>query len=264
MALDTPHRAGVPNWADCATTDLSAAEAFYAHVFGWTSERVADSTGAIYSMQYLDGRRVAGLYGLTDQMKDLGVPPHWSTYFEVADLDASLEVLKNEGGTLLDGPMEEDGVGKIAVVQDPVGAYLRLWTPAENQGGQVFNTHGAMLWNELCTEETEKADAFYKALLNLDPDVIDAGGRPYTLLKLGGDPVAGILPKRPEMEFEGSFWDVYFAANDVDAVVARVREAGGSVLSEPFDLPVGERMAVVRDPAGATFEIMSMNTMGQG
>ena len=60
----------------------------------------------------------------------------------------------------------------------------------------------------------------------------------------------------PEMEGDPA-WDVYFAAEDVDAVVAKVKEAGGSVLVEPFDLPVDARMAVVADPFGAVFEIMT-------
>lgn len=252
-----PRRIGAPNWADCATTDLDAAEAFYAAVFGWSSERETDSTGSVYSVQRLDGKRVAGVYELSDELRDMGVPSHWATYFEVADLDEGLAKVKKAGGTLLDGPIDEPGVGRMAVVQDAVGAYLRLWVPARGQGGETFNVPGAMIWNELCTDEPARANAFYKAVLDLDAAVIDAGGRPYTLLKIGDDPVAGILPQTPEMEADGSTWDVYFAADDVDEVVARVKKAGGSVLAEPFDLPVGARMAVVKDPFGAVFEIMS-------
>lgn len=115
-----------------------------------------------------------------------------------------------------------------------------------------------MIWNELCTETPDQAASFYSDVLGLSPETIDAGGKPYALLKVGKDPVAGILLKTPEMGEGGSTWDVYFAADDVDAVVKLAVGAGGSVLSEPFDLPVGGRMAVVRDPMGAVFEIMQM------
>ena len=257
MAETIVRRPGAPNWADCATTDLDAAEAFYAAVFGWDATRETDSTGAVYSVQRLDGKRVAGLYALNDELRRLGVPPHWATYFEVSDLGESLGKLSKAGGKLLDGPIDEPGVGQMAVVQDTLGAYLRLWAPAKDQGGETFNVPGAMIWNELCTEDTEKARAFYGDVLGLEAEIIDAGGKPYTLLKAGQDPVAGVLQITPEMKFEGATWDVYFAAEDVDAVVQRVRDAGGSVEVEPFDLPVGARMAVVRDPFGAVFEIMS-------
>ncbi len=259
MAETQARRPGAPNWADCATTDLEAAEAFYAAVFGWEATRETDSNGAIYSVQRLDGKRVAGIYALDDELRKMGVPPHWATYFEVSDLSESLGKLSDAGGKLLDGPIDEPGVGQIAVVQDAFGAYLRLWVPAKDQGGETFNIPGAMIWNELCTEDTDAARTFYGEVFGLDAEVIDAGGRPYTLLKIGQDPVAGILQMKPEMKVEGATWDVYFAAEDVDAVVQRVRDAGGSVEAEPFDLPVGARMAVVKDPFGAVFEIMSMS-----
>lgn len=133
---DTP-KAGRPIWADCAASDLAAAESFYAAVFGWTSDRQVDSTGAIYAVQRLNGKRVAGIYQLTDALKKSGVPPHWATYFEVTDLDESLDLVRQAGGRLLDGPMDEEGVGRMAVIQDAVGAYLRLWAPAPDQGGEV-------------------------------------------------------------------------------------------------------------------------------
>ncbi len=50
MNAGSEKRHGTPNWADCATTDLDGAEKFYAAVFGWTSDRVAGSDGALYSL----------------------------------------------------------------------------------------------------------------------------------------------------------------------------------------------------------------------
>lgn len=258
MSREDTSKNGRPIWADCAVADLAAAESFYAAVFGWTSKRETDSTGSIYAVQRLDGRRVAGIYELSEEMRNLGVPPHWATYFEVGDLDESLDQVRQAGGKLLDGPMDEEGVGRMAVIQDAVGAYLRLWTPAPEQGGEVFNIPGAMIWNELCTEEPERAAAFYKDTLGLLADTIDAGGKPYTLLKAGEDPVAGILLKTPEMGDSGPTWDVYFAAADADAFAKRAQEAGGTIISAPFDLPTGGRMAVIQDPMGAVFEVMQM------
>lgn len=50
-------------------------------------------------------------------------------------------------------------------------------------------------------------------------------------------------------------WLVYFVAEDVDALAARVLELGGSVMLEPHDYP-GGKFAVVADPVGASFGLM--------
>ena len=47
-------------------------------------------------------------------------------------------------------------------------------------------------------------------------------------------------------------WSVTFGVDDADATAAKVRELGGEVLAGPFDAP-WTRMAVVKDPQGATF-----------
>ena len=50
-----------------------------------------------------------------------------------------------------------------------------------------------------------------------------------------------------------AMWNTYIWVDDVDASVATVREAGGTVVTEPFDVMDAGRMAVVADPEGAPF-----------
>ena len=258
MVSDRTKRHGTPNWADCATTDLGGAEEFYAVVFGWTCEHVTASDGAVYSIQRLDGKMVAGIYELSEEIRRMGVPPHWGTYIEVDDVAAVLASVSAGGGTVVEGPFEEADVGTFAVIRDPVGAYLRLWRSAPQHGGEVFNVPGAMTWNELLTKEPQKAAAFYEKVLGVEPATTsEAPG--YTLLKVNGRPVAGILRMAPEMGDHPASWDVYFACDDIDATVQKVIEAGGTALREPFDVP-GARMAVLRDPLGAVFEIIRMES----
>ncbi len=47
-------------------------------------------------------------------------------------------------------------------------------------------------------------------------------------------------------------WNVTFAVDDVDATATRAREIGGEVVAGPIDAP-WTRMAVIKDPQGATF-----------
>ena len=51
-------------------------------------------------------------------------------------------------------------------------------------------------------------------------------------------------------------WQPYVAVEDVDATTAKAKELGGSVLAEPMDVPTVGRIAVLRDPQGATFGII--------
>jgi predicted enzyme related to lactoylglutathione lyase len=50
-------------------------------------------------------------------------------------------------------------------------------------------------------------------------------------------------------------WKTYFAVDDCDAAVARVKARGGAVFLEPMDSPYG-RMAIVADPFGAMFAVL--------
>ena len=257
MIAKTAKKQGTPNWADCATTDLDASEKFYAAVFGWIADRATASDGEPYSIQRLEGSMVAGIYELNQEMRDMNVPPHWGTYIEVDDLDATLERVMAEGGAALYGPFEEPDVGKIAIVQDSVGAHLRFWHSRPEHGAEVFNTPGAMTWNELMTKEPAKAAEFYRKVLGVEVETMGEP-MPYTVLNVDGRPVAGILTMTPEMGDVPPSWNVYFASSDVDKTVKDVITAGGTTLREPFDIPGVGRMAVLQDPQGAVFEVIAM------
>jgi predicted enzyme related to lactoylglutathione lyase len=52
-----------------------------------------------------------------------------------------------------------------------------------------------------------------------------------------------------------TWWNVYFATGDCDATVARVMNAGGTVVVAPFEKMDHGRMAIARDPVGAQFSL---------
>lgn len=259
MVSEMPKTQGMPNWADCATTDLEAAERFYASVFGWTSEHITGSDGSVYSLQRLDGKAVAGIYELNEQMRQMGVPPHWGMYLEVDDIDATLELVKTEGGTLLDGPFDEPDVGRMAIIQDPVGAFVRVWHSEAGHGVEVRDLPGALAWNELNTTEPERAAAFYRKVFGLAVEEMK-GPISYTTLSVGSRPVAGIWKTAPEMSEVPSSWNVYFASDNVDVTIQKALLAGGQTLRGAFEISGVGRMAVLQDPLGAVFEVIRMRT----
>jgi predicted enzyme related to lactoylglutathione lyase len=249
---------GAPNWADCATIDLDSAERFYSAVFGWHAQRIDGSDGSVYSLQMLESKPIAGIYPLNQQLRDMGVPPHWGTYIEVDDVDRALERAKAAGGVVVDGPFDEPGVGRMGVIQDNVGAFVRLWQSAPEHGIAQSNRQGHMNWNELATKEPEKAAYFYEAVLGVNVETVNTGADVYRLILAGGKPVAGVLQITPDMGEFPSSWNVYFSSHDVDDTQAKALNAGGKALRSAFDIRGGSRIAVLQDPQGAAFQVMNM------
>ena len=113
---------------------------------------------------------------------------------------------------------------------------------------------GAIIWNELMTTDASAAVDFYKKTLGIDTGKMP-GPMDYTLVKAGGDDVAGIMAITPEMGEVPPHWGVYFGVDDVDAAVEKAKSLGGNVLVPPQDIPEIGRFAVLQDPQTAVFAI---------
>ncbi len=88
-------------------------------LFGWKLETKND-LGMEYTEIYVGGCPIGGMMALT---KEHGpVPPHWLTYFTVADCDERVAVAKKMGSTVLVPPTDIPTVGRFALVADPTGA----------------------------------------------------------------------------------------------------------------------------------------------
>ena len=51
-------------------------------------------------------------------------------------------------------------------------------------------------------------------------------------------------------------WNVYFNVDDVDAAVAKAEQLGATVVAPAFDVPGQRSLRYLRDPQGATFNVM--------
>lgn len=128
--------AGTVWWSELLVRDAARARSFYSAVVGWTPRVVAlDDPSrpprpgeAEYTVFTSDGREAAGAM-LTDDAGFAGASPAWLTYIQVADVDASASSAAQNGGKLLHGPFTQEGVGQLAVVEDPDGAHFGLFTP---------------------------------------------------------------------------------------------------------------------------------------
>ncbi len=84
---------------------------------------------------------------------------------------------------------------------------------------------------------------------NRMPD--DSQGEYHVAQLHGGDVAAvGSIPEgAPPM----AVWNTYIWVESADDTAGKVRDAGGQVLDEPFEIPNAGRMAVFADPEGAVF-----------
>jgi uncharacterized protein len=250
----TQYAPGTPSWVDIGT-DVEPAKEFYSSLFNWTTLDAGppEETGG-YGFFQKDGQMVAG-YG---PQQGQG-PPYWSTYVSVADADQVAKEVEAAGGTVIMAPMDVMAAGRMAVFQDPQGAFISAWQPGEHIGAQLVNEPGSISWNELNSRDVEGSKAFYTRVFGWAELTHTGGPMPYTEFQLGGQSIAGMLEMPPMVPAEvPSHWLVYFAVEDTDASVAKAQELGGSVRMEPMDIPVG-RFAVLGDPQGATFAIIRMS-----
>jgi predicted enzyme related to lactoylglutathione lyase len=116
------------------------------------------------------------------------------------------------------------------------------------------------IWYELMAQDPAAAQDFYTAVVGWRAS--DAGGpnSGYRILSSEGGGVGGIaalpLGARPG-------WFGYVAVPDTDAAAAKIESAGGKVLRAPDDIPRVGRFAVVADPGGAAFMLLTPTPAGE-
>ena len=81
-----------------------------------------------YTMLNVGGTDVAGMMEITAEMGP--VPPNWTVYFGVDDVDAVAKKAESLGGSTVMPPMDIPEVGRVAGLQDPQGAMFSVFQPA--------------------------------------------------------------------------------------------------------------------------------------
>lgn len=114
---------GTPTWNELITRDSAGVAKFYETVFGFEEEPVV-SADFDYIALHIKERPVAGIHGVGNALpRDRG--PHWMTYIEVADVNASLTHVSDLGGHVLKRARDTSH-GRVATVADPEGAVFSL------------------------------------------------------------------------------------------------------------------------------------------
>jgi predicted enzyme related to lactoylglutathione lyase len=128
--------AGAFSWHELATTDHEAAFAFYSGLFGWDAiMRMDMGPVGTYLIFGRDNEQKGGIY---IKPPDSPGPPSWLSYARVPNVDASAKVATTEGATIVQGPMDVPGGGRVAILMDPAGAAFAIHSSsAEEVAGSL-------------------------------------------------------------------------------------------------------------------------------
>lgn len=118
---------------------------------------------------------------------------------------------------------------------------------------------GMPIWYELITTDVDAAKKFYGDIVGWTTTAFPSpdGGMQYNIFNVGETGVGGLAGLPEGAPTGGPAWLSYFYVANVDASVAEVEKAGGKTHMPPTDLPGVGRIALVNDPQGVLFYVMT-------
>jgi uncharacterized glyoxalase superfamily protein PhnB len=216
------------------TPDADRAAAFYGHVLGWNYDP--------QTHQVTNTREHIGIYSVD-------VPPTLFCCYAVADLEGARQAILAGGGTV--DEVEHFDFGTLRGATDAHGMSFGVFQPNPGQARPELNGTGPGELSYITYEVPDSVafKAFYSRVLywTFEPGRIADGWQVKQT-----HPMAGVAggSARPVIV---PMWTV----EDIDAAVARVREAGGTVIDEPSQQPYG-KSAQCTDDQGSRFYLGEM------
>ena len=122
-ATQAPPAAGTFCWNELMTGNVDGARDFYTKLFGWTYEEKDMGPAGTYTIFKQGEQPTCGCMTLPQE----GIPPHWMSYVNVDDVDASTNKAKELGAQVFVEPADIPNVGRFSVIADPSGATLGLY-----------------------------------------------------------------------------------------------------------------------------------------
>jgi predicted enzyme related to lactoylglutathione lyase len=133
--------------------------------------------------------------------------------------------------------------------------------PAITHPASTDHLIGKVIWLDLETDDLARAKKFYAGLFGWDFRDYHAGGTDYAVAMSGGRPVAGVLQRRIRKgEERRSAWLPFISVGDVDAAERIALQHHAQVVSEPENLPLRGRQALLTDPEAMRFAILASSS----
>lgn len=243
-------------WYDLNSKDAPAAEKFYAALFGWNvmpwKPTGAPPEAPEYRMIAIGEAAFGGINAIPAETP---APSHWMGHILVDDVDAPKTRAEGMKAQFPMGVMEIPTVGRMAMMMDPQGCAVSLFSPAVD--APVLPTadqHGMVGWNELIAADPKAAKAFYSEVVGWKwregPMAAEMEYHLFGTGEEGGD-AGGMMPKGEQMPV--SAWVLYFTTHDIAKTVARVTELGGKVHAPVFEVPTVGKLAICEGADGSMF-----------
>src|SRR4029077_17422791 len=121
-----------PAWIDLSSTDPTGSRDYYSKLLGWQDEPEKDPAAGGYAITRLGGKDVAGIGGTQDP----NAPSAWMVYIGTRDADALGKKIEAAGGKVVAPAFDGMDVGRMAVFQDPAGAFISAWQPNTMYGAE--------------------------------------------------------------------------------------------------------------------------------
>lgn len=229
-----PIQHGDVGYVSVWTPDAERAAAFYGHLLGWTFDP--------QTHQVTNTKQHIGIFS---------VPGEHTLFccYAVADLQGARQAIMDAGGSVDES--QEFDFGTVLGATDPQGAAFAVFQPKPDEPRPELNGAGP---GELSYITYEVADssafrAFYSRVLfwTFEPGRIQDGWQVQQT-----HPMAGVAGGGAQ-QVTVPMWTV----EDIDAAVARVREAGGTIIEEPSRQPYG-MTAHCTDDQGTRFYLGQM------
>lgn len=238
-------------WHEFLARDTKAAIAFYKDVIGWKTEPFGDQ----YTMWVGSQGPLGGVMTIPDEAAKMGVPPNWTGYIQVQDVDATAGLAKKLGGKVLKEPDDIPTVGRFAVIADPQGAVIAIFKPLSAMTLHDTTKPEEFCWNELIPSDNMAAFKFYSEIFGWkvmqDMDMGPMGT--YRIYGIGDKQFGGMMtaPKGSPMP---PMWMFYIETANLDAATGRATKSGAKVINGPMEVPGGHIVQMI-DPQGAAFSM---------
>ena len=224
-----PIQHGDVGYVSVWTPDADRAAAFYGHVLGWTYDPATH--------QVTNTSQHIGIFSVDG-------PPNLFCCYAVADLEGARGSILDGGGDV--DEVEQFDFGPTLGATDSQGTPFAVFQPNPGEPRPELNGSGPGELSYITYEVPNSTafKAFYSRVLfwTFEPGRIDDGWQVQQTHPMAG--VAGGATTATTVPM----WTV----EDVDAAVARVREAGGTIIDEPSQQPYG-KTAQCTDDQGSRF-----------
>ncbi len=237
---------------------------FYRNCFGWGIAKV-DALGDVWLLQTgpLDQPGLQGMVMGRFMRGPVNV-------IGVEKLDAVRAKLTAHGGKITTPRFKVPGSGDFAWCEDSDGNAFVLMeselSPAEFFGlhvnaGQLPPNPSRPVHFEIPASDTGKVAAFYTGVFGWTAQRWE-GGTDYVFLLTGSDPAAGIdgavMPREDATDTVN-----VLEVDDLEASLERLKQFGGTVVTEPGPVSGVGIFSYVNDPDGNRFGLIQLNPPGQ-